>query len=421
MPSEVPTGWALRRLGNLGSTYSGLSGKTKADFGSGRPFVTYRQVFNGGAIDVMACDKVEVAEGERQNVVRPGDVLFTTSSETPKEVAYSAVVQGDVPEMYLNSFCFGFRPAPTAGLSNSFSKFFFRGPDFRAAAVRLGQGSTRYNISKTKLMEVSLPLPPLPEQKKIAAILSSVDEAIQATQAVIEQARRVKEGLLQDLLTRGIGHTRFKQTKIGEIPESWEVRRLDGILSDGPRNGMYKPADQIGSGSLIVGQTAFTHDRMVDFGATRRAEATEDEVATYGLQRGDILVTRVYATPEGCGRPAFVGSVPETAVYESNMMRLRPDPDMVEPYFVFSWLQKPLLRRYLMARASSSNQTSINQKTLGAVPIGVPSRLEQTRIVEAIRAAEITVWETEEELRATQSVKAGLLQDLLTGKVRVSV
>ncbi len=69
-------------------------------------------------------------------------------------------------------------------------------------------------------------LPPLAEQKKIAAILSSVDEAIQATEAVIEQTRRVKDGLLQDLLTRGIGHTRFKQTEIGEIPESWEVRQL---------------------------------------------------------------------------------------------------------------------------------------------------------------------------------------------------
>ena len=77
----------------------------------------------------------------------------------------------------------------------------------------------------------ALPLPPLPEQKKIAAILSSVDEAIQATEAVIEQTRRVKDGLLQDLLTRGIGHSRFKQTEIGEIPESWEVQLLDTVGS----------------------------------------------------------------------------------------------------------------------------------------------------------------------------------------------
>lgn len=74
-----------------------------------------------------------------------------------------------------------------------------------------------------------VPLPPLPEQKKIAAILSSVDEAIQAKRAVIEQTRRVKEGLLQDLLTRGIGHTRFKQTEIGEIPDAWKVRHLRQI------------------------------------------------------------------------------------------------------------------------------------------------------------------------------------------------
>ena len=79
-------------------------------------------------------------------------------------------------------------------------------------------------------MNPPLLLPPLPEQTKIAAILSSVDEAIAATQSVIDQTRKVKQGLLQDLLTRGIGHTRFKQTEIGEIPEAWEVKRLDSVV-----------------------------------------------------------------------------------------------------------------------------------------------------------------------------------------------
>ena len=270
-------------------------------------------------------------------------------------------------------------------------------------------------------LKYQVPLPPLREQKKIAAILSSVDEAIQATQAVIEQTRRVKEGLLQDLLTKGIGHTRFKQTEIGEIPEGWDLCSLSALLVDGPRNGVYKSAEEIGTGTIIVGQTAFTSERGVDFTATRRAVSTQDDLAKYGLKDGDILITRVYATPEGCGRPVLVTGVPEPAIYESNMMRLRVDETTMRPAFLFSWLLKPVVRRYLMARASSSNQTSINQTTLGGLPCAVPSLKEQDRIMAAVEGAGRATADGIRQLASLDVAKAGLLHDLLTGKVRVSV
>ena len=95
----------------------------------------------------------------------------------------------------------------------------------RSRLLTLGQGSTFDAINGADLRNLPVPLPPLAEQRKIAVILTSVDEAIQATEAVIAQTRRVKEGLLQELLTKGIGHTRFKQTEIGEIPEGWEGNR----------------------------------------------------------------------------------------------------------------------------------------------------------------------------------------------------
>ena len=102
-------------------------------------------------------------------------------------------------------------------------------------------------------------MPPLPEQRKIAAILSSVDDAIEKTQAVIDQVQAVKRGLMQELLTRGLPgrHTRFKQTEIGEIPESWELLSLGQLIDDGPNNGLYRPQQEYGEGTPIVRIDAF--------------------------------------------------------------------------------------------------------------------------------------------------------------------
>jgi type I restriction enzyme S subunit len=92
-----------------------------------------------------------------------------------------------------------------------------------------GTNKRRNRIARSDFLQIQFPLPPLPEQKKIADILSCVDEAIASTQAVIDQTRKVKQGLLQQLLTRGIGHTKFKESAIGKIPETWEVKPLQEI------------------------------------------------------------------------------------------------------------------------------------------------------------------------------------------------
>lgn len=143
-------------------------------------------------------------------------------------------------------------------------------------------------------LRYEVPLPPLPEQKKIAAILSAVDEAIQATEAVIAQTRRVKEGLLQDLLTRGIGHTRFKQTEIGEIPEEWEVRRLGRLaefVTSGSRGwGQYYAKE----GALFVRITNLTRESisidLTDAKYVALPSGTAEAKRTR-LVDGDILVS----------------------------------------------------------------------------------------------------------------------------------
>jgi type I restriction enzyme, S subunit len=159
--------WQEKPLGTLGQTISGLSGKSGDDFGAGQPFVTYKQVFDCAWIDFSKCGRVRIADDERQNTLQRGDVLFTTSSETPDEVGYASVLLNSPPgPIYLNSFCFSFRPDRFHTLMPEFSRYLFHSPIYRKSITVLAQGSTRFNISKSAFLKLSVPIPQEPEQKK---------------------------------------------------------------------------------------------------------------------------------------------------------------------------------------------------------------------------------------------------------------
>jgi len=190
--------WQDKRLGEIGGTYSGLSGKSGDDFGEGLPFVTYRQVFEDAAVDFSRCARVRVGPKEKQNLVLHGDVLVTTSSETPNEVGFTSVVLQDPPKAYLNSFCFGFRYSQK-NLSPKFAAHLFRSPPYRKEVVVLAQGSTRYNISKSGFLALKLNFPHPDEQRKIASALSSLDAKISAVSRQISQMEAFKKGLLQQM------------------------------------------------------------------------------------------------------------------------------------------------------------------------------------------------------------------------------
>jgi len=102
--------WEERKLGDIGTTFNGLTGKTKLDFGAGKPYVQYMQIFSNSKIDTSNFGLVKIKSNESQNKVQYGDVFFTTSSETPNEIGTSSVLTEKVKEVYLNSFCFGYRP-----------------------------------------------------------------------------------------------------------------------------------------------------------------------------------------------------------------------------------------------------------------------------------------------------------------------
>ena len=162
-------------MGEMGTTFTGLSGKTKEDFGHGdAKFITYMNVFSNPVADLNMTEAVEI--DTKQNDVKAGDVFFTTSSETPEEVGMSCVMPENADNIYLNSFCFGYRPTEKFDLN--YLAYVLRADAFRKDMIFLAQGISRYNISKNKVMEVSIPVPSIEEQSMVGKYFSNLDNLI---------------------------------------------------------------------------------------------------------------------------------------------------------------------------------------------------------------------------------------------------
>lgn len=188
--------WQETILGELGITFSGMSGKTKKDFGHGdAEFVTYMNVFKNEISDTLLTEKVVL--DNRQSEVKYGDVFFTTSSETPHEVGMSSMWLDNRPNVYLNSFCFGFRPA--SEINKLYLAYLLRSNEVRNQIEILAQGISRYNISKRKVMEITIYIPDYEEQKEIGEFFKKIDDTISNQQKKLNKLKAMKQAYLEEM------------------------------------------------------------------------------------------------------------------------------------------------------------------------------------------------------------------------------
>ena len=285
--------------------------------------------------------------------------------------------------------------------------------------TRFINSGTRSKLNQADLRKLPLLLPPLPEQKKIAAILSSVDEAIQATQAVIDQTRKVKEGLLQDLLTRGIGHTRFKQTEIGEIPEGWEATKLGEVAE--VRSGIAKNTKRalVDPREVAYLRVANVQDGFVDLTEIKSILVERREVPRYSLRAGDVLMTEGGDIDKLGRGDVWAGQI-DPCVHQNHVFSVRCGPRL-RPRHLSYLAESPFGKAYFLAKGKqTTNLASINKTQLQAFPVPLPSIDEQDRVVERLDSVRAVVEQARSEVGRLRTLKAGLLQDLLAGKVRVS-
>ena len=194
-------------MSEIGTFYGGLTGKSKSDFSNGNAkFITYMNVFANAAINTNCSDTVRIGDGERQNTIEFGDIVFTGSSETPEESGMTSVLTTRTDEtLYLNSFCFGFRLTNPSMLLPDFSKHLFRSKSMRKQIIKCANGVTRFNISKKRMEGIDIPIPSLAYQQYVADILDNFEALVNdisiGLPAEIEARRKQYEYYRNKLLT----------------------------------------------------------------------------------------------------------------------------------------------------------------------------------------------------------------------------
>lgn len=410
----VPEEWTNRRLSDLANYINGYAFKPD-DWGKdGLPIIRIEQLKDPNASTEYYSGKLP-----DKNIIQNGDLIFSWSASLFLRI-------WDNGRAALNQHLF--KVEEREGVDRVFLKNFIE--FYLSELTKASHGSTMQHITRKELDRFSAPFPSSrTEQEKIAEILSTVDRAIEQTEALIVKQQRIKTGLMQDLLTRGIdehGNLRsekthkFKDSPLGRIPVEWIDKTLSEVYAEIPKNGIFKTAKEIGAGTLMIGQTSFSSNRRINYQLARRAKVSINELLSYGLQENDILITRVYATVNGVGLPVLVETCPEPAVYESNMLRLRVDADQILPSYAFYWLVSAPVRTFVIASVNASNQTSINQKVIGRIPISLPTKPEQVTIVDILAKSEKSIEDNTASLRKLRFEKIALMYDLLAGKKRVT-
>ena len=187
------------QLGELGETYSGLSGKTKEDFEKGEShYIPFVAILNN-KINTNLLPIVKIDKNEMQNEVRQYDLFFNTSSETLNEVGLCSTLNNDIKNTYLNSFCFGYRIRNLKEINNEYLNILLHSSIFRKKISVLGQGFTRVNISKNKLMEIKVLVPSYREQLKIVSIINMESNKLSLEENKLLKLQELKKGLMQSM------------------------------------------------------------------------------------------------------------------------------------------------------------------------------------------------------------------------------
>ncbi len=405
----MSSGWVQRTLAELAVYQNGRAFKPTDWTEIGLPIVRIAQITDPNA-------KPNHYDGEdvdNRHIIDNGDLLFSWS-------ATLAVLKWNNGPAILNQHIF--KVVENDGVCRDFLRHLLH-HSLPALAER-SHGSTMKHIRKGVLREHLVSIPPLPEQRKIAAILSSVDDAIEKIQAVIDQVQVVKRGLMQELLTRGLPgrHTRFKQTEIGEIPEDWVVNRIGELgkkerpaVKAGPFGSSLRKSYYASEGYRVYGQEQVLSGDL-SVGNYYIDEERFQSLKSCEVKAGDILVSLVGTF----GKAIVVPSDAEPGIINPRLLRLSLDPQLVLPEFFCFWLHSGGTQKLLVDAAQGGTMGVLNAGIVKNLSLGRPSLPEQSAIVAALASVELRLESEAAVQAAALRSKTALMYVLLTGELRVT-
>ena len=282
-----------------------------------------------------------------------------------------------------------------------------------------------YQRHYSLLKEQSIPLPPLEEQRRIAGVLRLVDRVAEETKRIINIYERAKKFALKHLLTRGIGHTRFKQTEIGELPEEWEVKPLSETLLDHQSGEWGKDMKEFNPNlhepMRIVRSTEFTKNCHLLFETAVERAIPKKKVAKILLKEGDILVERSGGGPkQPVGRVVFVERLPEGNWGFSNFIQRLRVKFEYHPRYIWAVLYWHWLRGSVLAmQEQTTGIRNLRWSDYLNLPIPLPPLEEQKQIAEMLSTIDAAIENERRYLGVLEKCKKWMLDNLLTGKVRL--
>ena len=341
-----PDGVEYKKLGELGTFYGGITGKSKADFENGNAkFISYKNVYSNFVVDQSTSDRVMIGENENQRSLQYGDICFTGSSETPDECGFSSVVTSVPSEpLYLNSFSFFFRFHDLSGINPEYMKYLFRSSDLRYQIGKTANGVTRFNVSKELMKSVIIPIPHIAVQDEIVRILDKFTELEKELEKELELRRKQYEWYRDKLLTFDGGGRRKKVSEITNVLRGKRLTKTQ-LSEEGKFSVFHGGLEPLGKYDSFNRKANTV--MIINVGAS---------AGTVGYCKEDFW------SSDGC----FCLSATEEA--EARYL-----------YFVFQSNE-----HYLISRVRKAGIPTLDAKVIEDMEIPVPSLQEQERIVKIL-------------------------------------
>jgi len=416
----IPKDWEIKKLGNFGEFSKG-KGILKNDLiQTGIPCIRYGEIYTRHDYIIKRFYSFISSEtAEESKRIKKNDILFAGSGETLEDIGKSVAFIGD-EEAYAGGDVVILRPIK---INSVFLAYALNNEYVIKQRYRIGQGHSVVHIYSKDLKNLLILNPPLPEQKKIAEILTKWDKAIELTETLIQAKTRRKKGLMQQLLTgkkrfgEFVERKGFKKTKLGLIPKDWKIIDLESasdFITKGStpttygfkweKNGiLFLRSECVGEQGLYLKPAMFISDEANAF--LNRSE----------VQSGDILMT----ITGNLGRVVLLPFEFKKGNINQHIARIRVNNKNALHYFVFQYLSQEKYRKeyYKINTGQAYPQISLKQVRESSIPL--PPLPEQKKIAAVLFAADKEIELLNQKLEALKSQKKGLMQKLLTGQIRV--
>lgn len=311
-------------------------------------------------------------------------------------------------------------------IDNVYLKYYLKSPFIQNAVNSVRTTSAQPKLALNQIKSFQILLPTKEEQKKIASILSTVDEQIDETEQLIVKTKELKKGLMQKLLTKGIGHKEFKQTELGEIPVEWEVLSIKQIVetedryafAGGPFGSDLTSKEYKDSGVQVIqlqniGEGYFNNNSKV-FVSNEKA----DELLKCNIYPGEIIVAKM---AEPVARACIIPNKANRYVMASDGIRVKVDTQSNDTKYIMFAINSQYFRKNAELASTGSTRMRIGLTTLGRLPLLVPPLEEQQKIAQILSTVDEQIEVYEQEKAKYEELKKGLMQQLLTGQIRVKI